>query len=356
MKFVFYISIALTAVVAFGDKLQCKNPSGQPVDWFVAIKLPKLQGNFSDGTGYIYMDSQNKTPSWSYHQAVTIENSAMGHSVSQIYVSSESQNDTLMWLVYNDEPTNGPVQMTLGHTKGMVAADKDSGYWLVHSVPKYPQLPYQNNNSYTYPPTGVKFGQSFLCLSMLSQELDKVGDQIINNEAKVYGSHFGKNLQDIYPKLYNATQPHDVPSSDIDPVRLQHLQTIKGFKVLSIAKNRQFGKDLYEDLVTNLAQSDLYTETWLNSRDRFNSSCSNKFKTMNIKSIVMKGVKLRYKSSKDHSKWATSVNNSIPLTCIGDVNRAGDQTRRGGGTVCIDSLIIWNEFRKLVDNIEKCNN
>lgn len=85
-------------------------------------------------------------------------------------------SQSIMWVVYNDEPTNGPVTFSMGHTKGTVMADNNSGLWLVHSVPKFPQLPYQNNNSYTYPKTGVKFGQSFLCMSMTAEELDKVGE------------------------------------------------------------------------------------------------------------------------------------------------------------------------------------
>ncbi|XP_050537440.1 cell-death-related nuclease 7 isoform X2 [Daktulosphaira vitifoliae] len=314
-----------------------------------------LSNNLSDGTKYIYMDSNN--PSWSYHNDIITENSAIGHSVSQMYATSKMQNDTLMWLVYNDEPTNGPTSEILGHTKGIVVGNKDSGYWLVHSVPKFPQLPYQNN-SYTYPKTGIRYGQSFLCLSMQPQDLNNVGNQIINNEALVYGSHFGSHLQSIYPQLYNASIAHNVPSNNRDPVKLAYFNTINGFKVLSISKNRHFGKDLYEDLVTNIAHSNLYTETWLNSKDRFNSSCSNKFKTMNIKSIVMqniKGIKIWYKSSKDHSKWAISENSSNSLTCIGDINRAHDQTQRGGGTVCIDSLSIWKQFQKLILDIEKCN-
>lgn len=86
-----------------------------------------------------------------------------------------SSFQSIAWIVYNDEPTNGHTTFTLGHSKGMVAAGNNSGFWLVHSVPKFPQLPYQSNNSYAYPKTGVKFGQSFLCISMIPEELDKVG-------------------------------------------------------------------------------------------------------------------------------------------------------------------------------------
>lgn len=31
------------------------------------------------------------------------------------------------------------------------------------------------------------------------------------------------------------------------------------------------------------------------------------------------------------------------------------QTKRGGGTVCIDSLLVWNQYKKLILDIENCD-
>lgn len=70
----------------------------------------------------------------------------------------------------------------------------------------------------------------------------RTGNQIINNEAYVYGSHFGGNLKSVYPILYNSTLPHGIPSKDNDGIRLQHFQSINGSKFLSVSKNRHFGK------------------------------------------------------------------------------------------------------------------
>uniref|UniRef100_A0A2S2NYX8 Cell-death-related nuclease 7 n=1 Tax=Schizaphis graminum TaxID=13262 RepID=A0A2S2NYX8_SCHGA len=263
-----------------------------------------------------------------------------------------------MWIVYNDEPTNGPTTFTKGHSKGTVIADNSSGLWLVHSVPIFPQLPYQNNNSYTYPKTGVKYGQSFLCMSMTAEELDKVGNQLIKNEVLVYGSHFGGDLKSTYPGLYNATLPHKTPRVKNDEARLQPLRSAEGVEFLSISKNRHFGKDLYEDLITQMAHSNVYTETWLNSPDALNSSCSGHYKTMNIESLAMKNIKglnnVWYKSSLDHSKWVMTGKSSVHWTCIGDINRAKQQKKRGGGTVCIKLMSVWNQYKRLVSSIEKC--
>uniref|UniRef100_A0A2H8TLC0 Cell-death-related nuclease 7 n=1 Tax=Melanaphis sacchari TaxID=742174 RepID=A0A2H8TLC0_9HEMI len=352
----FVVVLMTVVVVTLGDRLQCKDPNGQPVDWFTAIKLPRLKSNLSDGTVYVYMDARN--PEWTYYTGIITETSAIGHTVSQMYTASQTYNESIMWIVYNDEPTNGPVTFSKGHSKGTVVANNSSGLWLVHSVPKFPQLPYQNNNSYTYPKTGVKFGQSFLCMSMTAKELDKVGNQLINNEVLIYGSHFGGDLKLTYPGLYNATRPHSIPDVKNDGVRLQPLRSTEGIEFMSISKNRHFGKDLYEDLITRMTQSNVYTETWLNTRDRFNSSCSGHYKTMNIKSLAMKNIKglktVWFKSALDHSKWVLTGKSSVHWTCIGDINRAEEQTKRGGGTVCIKSMPVWNQYKQLVSDIEKC--
>jgi len=106
-----------------------------------------------------------------------------------------------MWAIYNDEPTNENKSFTMGHTKGIVVADNSSGFWLVHSVPKFPQLPYQNNNSYTYPRTGVRYGQSFLCVSMLTKELDKVGKYLQNIVSNYFVRTLKSNPYDLVFKL-----------------------------------------------------------------------------------------------------------------------------------------------------------
>jgi len=54
----------------------------------------------------------------------------------------------------------------------------------------------------------------------------------------------------------------------------------------------------------------------------------------------------------DHSKWA--VGESGAVFCVGDLNRANGQDKRGGATVCIQDASIAAQMRKVVSTEDKC--
>lgn len=62
------------------------------------MKLPKTEGEYeSDGTVYLYMDSENME--WTSLNSITTEESAIGHTVSQMYAPTESYNDVGTYLI-----------------------------------------------------------------------------------------------------------------------------------------------------------------------------------------------------------------------------------------------------------------
>jgi len=107
-----------------------------------------------------------------------------GQTLSLIY--DKSQNFDYLVGMYNDEPTNGHVDNVRGHTKGVVVANDISGFWMIHSVPKFP--PAMDEGSYDYPHTGTTYGQSFLCISFTGDQLANVGKQLQYNEPRFYSS------------------------------------------------------------------------------------------------------------------------------------------------------------------------
>lgn len=78
-----------------------------------------------------------------------------------------------MYILYNDQDPDGKTVETGGHTKGVVIAGSTGGFWLVHSVPHFPPSP--SKKWYSYPHTGRKNGQSFLCVTTSSDHIDVVG-------------------------------------------------------------------------------------------------------------------------------------------------------------------------------------
>ena len=91
--------------------------------------------------------------------------------------------------MYNDEHPEGNTSFTMGHTKGVIAYADKTGFWLVHSVPKYP--PYPETGQYGYPSTGEKFGQSFLCISIdTSKTAELIANQFLYNHPYVYAYNF----------------------------------------------------------------------------------------------------------------------------------------------------------------------
>ena len=75
--------------------------------------------------------------------------------------------DSPSYYLYNDQPDNGVASDTYGHTKGVVAADIDThrgGLWIVHSTPHWPAS--TGKAKFYFPPEEIKFGQTFLCLSL----------------------------------------------------------------------------------------------------------------------------------------------------------------------------------------------
>ena len=81
-------------------------------------------------------------------------------TLTQLYKGSASE---MGWLMYNDEEPDGSTHSSYGHTKGDMVFDNESGFWLVHSVPRWPNPP---PGSYEYPDMEMKYGQSFLCMSL----------------------------------------------------------------------------------------------------------------------------------------------------------------------------------------------
>lgn len=87
---------------------------------------------------YFYITSNSDSSQWKLSEfSLTEIESMAGQTLSQAYFNAEKER---LVVAYNDEPPNSKGNSKKGHLKGVVVADKRSGFWLVHSVPLYPNL------------------------------------------------------------------------------------------------------------------------------------------------------------------------------------------------------------------------
>eukprot|EP00048_Salpingoeca_helianthica_P013194 m.196564 g.196564 ORF g.196564 m.196564 type:complete len:294 (+) comp15465_c2_seq3:1556-2437(+) len=253
----------LACLLAVAFAASCLDEKGAPVDWWFVYKLPH-------GFRYAYRDMNNAAAGGALEPYTDREldcgntGCALGFTLTQLL----SNKAGLAYALYNDEPPTSTharrgagrnASSEGGHTKGVVVFNESKGFWLVHSVPKFPEIEtaafqWQASNEY---------GQTMLCISL------DIGD--INGIAK--------QLQVTYPDIYASNLPASYDTSRIGEfvslIGKKHLQgtsmfdwrSAGGQTFLSFTKAPQWGADLYEDLVIPglKVNAGFFWETWRRS-------------------------------------------------------------------------------------------
>lgn len=347
--------VLLLALLQTGSaELGCRDENGNLVDWYYLYKLPeKVAASTEDGghsatagLHYTYVTAGQKVAGWQLSaRNVNESGSIPGQTVGPVLEAKD-----LLVVLYNDEPPAGKTDGLRGHTKGVVATDGVSGFWLVHSVPHYPP---ELGQGYEYPNTGRMYGQSFLCVSFGADQMDAVGGQLILNEPHVYSYHVPDTMRDRFPKLVEATQ---MKTNSKPPYwNVAQLRSRAGVTFNSFAKNRFFKKELYADLIAPSLQSNLLVESWQHGAGNLPSDCSkSQWTVQNIEGVSI-GKWYNFETLQDHSKWAVSSGGDKgKWICVGDINRQEHQKVRGGGSVCSELPNVVAAYSESVGSVESC--
>uniref|UniRef100_A0A182SJX6 Uncharacterized protein n=1 Tax=Anopheles maculatus TaxID=74869 RepID=A0A182SJX6_9DIPT len=329
---------------------------------YYLYKLPKESSERdspTNGLRYTYISSKDDagpdTP-LQWHTARYNMNESASAPASTIVPATRNPS-TKLTIMYNDEPTNGPVDMVRGHTKGVVSTDGTTGFWLIHSVPKFPPA---IGVEYGYPHTGMLYGQSFLCIMLDGSQMETVGQQLLYNEVTVYSSSIPPALAARFPTLNRAAEM--APTNSSPPFYSQ--QTIRsraGVQFVTFAKSRHFGKELYADWIAPTLDTGLMVESWQHGTGNLPSECygdRRRHSVLNVREVSV-GREDRFKTLKDHSKWAVGggageKGEDGGWICVGDINRQQHQKQRGGGSVCQASVRVAALYRGMVDDVEPC--
>ncbi|XP_070505158.1 deoxyribonuclease-2-alpha [Chironomus tepperi] len=350
-----FISFVVICVIigrsdAIAERIGCRDENGKLVDWYFLYKLPnKYSDSTKSGLEYLYITPSSQSAWTLSSHLVNSTSSMLGQTLSLVYDKSQSYD--FLVAMYNDEPTNAPVDNVRGHTKGVVVANDISGYWIVHSVPKFP--PAMDEGGYDYPHSGTTYGQSFLCISFTGDQLAKVGKQLQYNEPRFYSSQVPEYLRRLYPHIVEALDMKKVsvaPFYSLEPLRSRY-----GSNFVSFAKSGAFKKELYEDLVApHYNAGDFFVESWRHGPGNIGSDCTKQTKVYNVKDIAIRSSEeISFSTLHDHSKWMVSNDNN--LICVGDINRQEHQKVRGGGTVCIQLESVAKVYNQIIVDSEPCS-
>lgn len=325
----------------------CRNRYGTAVDWFVAYKVPRIDYNSAlPGSSLLYADSNSLA--WGTVENINSSDCSVTSTLTQYY---DALNDLeTFYMLYNDEHADGGKKDFLrGHAKGVAVFDSQSGFWLIHSVPNFPSV-----TSYKYPISGLRNGQSFLCITLNAESLPTFAKQMTYIQPSIYSSQLPLLLAARYPELQSVIAMKPLPKKATVFHSIQPVSSLDGLQFVIFAKHKKFGKDLYADLLAPYLKSSFYVETWMNGPGDLHSTCNASYKVLNVLTVGLDS--FIFPNSKDHSKWAVSTDPSKPFICVGDINRQISQTLRSGGTTCLLNEHVWTLFKDSIKKLEKCDN
>ncbi|KAL6733878.1 hypothetical protein Aduo_004483 [Ancylostoma duodenale] len=335
-----WLALLLLAAECVRARITCRGLRGEPVDWFVVYKPPIAS---KSPAKFFYVDGS--LSNWTL-SPLTIDNDAagVGATLREFYKHDQRQ----FAFAYNDDSPSGSVDSYRGHSKGVVLFDEETGFWIIHSVPNFPSI-----GSYSYPATGMKFGQTFLCLTLSTQSLGDVGEHLRYVQATPFFSNLPESFSVRFPVLVNIVKKQSLSKSETVFTRVRQFTTVGGQSLKSFAKHKKFNKDLWFDFVAPELRINMAVESWLNGgADDLDSVCTSRTSVYDVTSVALPGV--TFNSSRDHSKWAVADSNGPNIVCIGDMNRQKSQLRRGGGAVCLLHRGLWKTFHSSVNSVQPC--
>lgn len=320
----------------------CRDESNKIVDFVYLYNLPgDPPGQTvykSDGYRYAYMTSSSSNGAWiDSTRNISNSDSIPGLTLSQMY-----GQPNIIAILYNDQTPSQIDDASKGHSKGVVVTDGVKGFWIVHSIPRFP--PELSAGSYDYPSTGAKYGQNFLCVTMNAKEVDKAIAQLVMNQVQVYSSQLPASLRNSFPNAVRL----------LDGVNTLTLTSTGGVSFTSFAKSSDFKRDLYQDLVAPTLAVDISVESWKFGTNFLSTNCSTPQNVFTISKIEINESDYRFSTTRDHSKWAVSSSSTSNWICIGDINRFETQFKRGGGTLCQNSKAISDAYRRIIAETDPC--
>jgi deoxyribonuclease-2 len=308
---------------AFAIALSCLNADSEPTDVWTILKSPKTADTFL----YAASAKDDLTiPSYSLNDT---SSGALSATMKQLWLTETS------YVLYNDEaPGASTYNYSVGHTKGVLAISSTAseGFWLIHSIPNFPQGPRVSSEGYVgLPSSAWTYGQNAYCLSLDAPTLDLLAYSFRLTWPNIYEYRLTTTVKNT---LHNITLLTQGATSSAPICQNHTITTTGGLSHTIFAKSAAWNNDLWSACVGPVLKEDLLVESWIRG-SAIGPSCTSSYTVEDVQSVNYRNGE-SWSEYNDHSKWATSADGS--WTCHGDINRMTTQYERGGGGVCVKGL------------------
>jgi len=343
LLFLFLVLADINLIKSKEQNLECINPNGHVVDWYVILLFPRSSEK-SGILSYGYYD--NTSTALKYY-------SYDKESFPPLdFTNLNSLSEITNYIFWNDDrSTEGKIDKAAeskGHSKGGLIYNKTSGKYIMHSLPRFPRRTDENEVIKDLPDNAGIYGQHFLCISLHTNEILKLLDHLIIINPSIVYSHGDKDRVGLKTQVIEQLLSGKADRSRASSGSIK-LKSNLGREFDIFTKGNGSPDLPYDSIIPNEYGSSIFVETW-SKPEMLDIICDTKYKVKNV--LSLKFGKYEYTRDNEHSKWAVLDKKSV--SCYSDLNRIASQKRRGGMAICINDENLANIMRAGIKDYEEC--
>ena len=203
----------------------CLDENGRPVDSWVVLKQ-------ANGFNYYYMNGATWTKSKN-----TLDQGTKGMVMA---TAAQAYGGGVMMGMYNDEMLGTSVSGTKAHAKGVLVSDNKQGFWIVHSMPKWPKPALTSRTSGPGPFDSGTYGQSIMCISVSAATADTIAANLMIEDVFLTGKSSLPSTS-AFPNFTKwLAGAADTSRSQI----VSQIKTLGGQVFVQFTKSRGWGTDM----------------------------------------------------------------------------------------------------------------
>lgn len=113
----------------------------------------------------------------------------------QLYKNLDVNN--VAYAAYSDQPPTTSDKSSYAHAKGVMATDSSQGFYLIHSMPQWPNARSQGAGPFP----DFTYGQSLMCITFPASRFEQLAQLQIIAHSYVYDSLISSNMKSMLPSF-----------------------------------------------------------------------------------------------------------------------------------------------------------